>query len=524
MKPVETALSTSTSATVDLTAPGLGTPKAALIWSSGATSKETAIDDARMSFGFTDGTNSFVTCCFDQHNVGTTVAKRRATTGSVVMHIDGSSVIGEATAAFITDGVRLTMATGFSSAFLVTALLFGDDGTGDVISDVFVGTGTTGAQLEQTDVTAPGFQPEVFILAHGPEVANDTHEDDAHIGIGVGKRNGTNITGHGASSWFSAHGVETTSSLAQTDASSLNNFLNNSTNVQGELQILNIDSEGFSYRDLDADAATWDFGYICMAGSAFETNLYSDQYGVADGTGDQPRTGVGFQPGCVFQVQGGTTVAGAVDDTSPLGFTIAAFDSTDEFLQNIIVRDNVATSDTSNMAKSKSVFNQNDLTTVNNEATFVSFDADGWTLNYTTAVATNAVLGLGFDSQEPVAPEDEDTLTITTPAGTRDTLLTLPSPPAETTKTQWRITPSGESTFTIQTTSSGTDSANVSSSDLQTLNIWLPPLHSYTLQTRHFVSGSWEAWTTASEFESRGLLNSYEKYLALSGISGVDNV
>jgi len=105
LKAVEGTLSTSTSSTVNLTAPGLGTPKAAIIWSVGAVTKGTAADHARMSFGFTDGTNSFVTCCFNEDNLNTTVAKRRAKSGSAVMHIDGTSVIGEATAAFITAGV-----------------------------------------------------------------------------------------------------------------------------------------------------------------------------------------------------------------------------------------------------------------------------------------------------------------------------------------------------------------------------------------------------------------------------------
>lgn len=114
--------------------------------------------------------------------------------------------------------------------------------------------------------------------------------------------------------------------------------------------------------------------------------------------------------------------------------------------------------------------------------------------------------------------------TITTPAGSRDTRIVLTTSTSGTTKTQWQFTQPDGGVFTMQTTSLGTNSGNVSSSDLQTLNIWLPPSHDYSLRTRHFTSGSWEAWSSLSSFTSRGRLNSYEKYLALSGISGVDNV
>lgn len=114
--------------------------------------------------------------------------------------------------------------------------------------------------------------------------------------------------------------------------------------------------------------------------------------------------------------------------------------------------------------------------------------------------------------------------TIKTPAGSRDTRITLATPATGTTKTQWQLTPPDGGLFTIQTTPSGADTENVSSSDLRTLNIWLPPSHEYSLRTRHFTNGSWAAWSGLSTFASRGPLNSYEKYLALSGLGGVDNI
>lgn len=116
-------------------------------------------------------------------------------------------------------------------------------------------------------------------------------------------------------------------------------------------------------------------------------------------------------------------------------------------------------------------------------------------------------------------------LTATSPAGSRDTRLVISDPPAGTTETKWEINPvSAGDTFTMTTTSSGIDSGNVSSSNLITLNIWLPPFHDYALRTKHLTSGNWGSWSSSTEFSARGILNSFEKYQALNGTSGVDNV
>jgi len=526
MKPVQASLSTSTSDTVDLTAPGLGTPKAAIIWSTAATTTDVEADHARMSIGFTDGTNQYVTCCFDEHNLDTTVAKCRATTGSSVMHIDGTSVVGEATAAFIADGIRLTMVAGFSAAYLVTALLFGDDGTGNTIGNVYVGTNTVPGTVPGTFTNSdPGFAPDIIICAHGPVTINDTHENNAQIGMSTAHRGGsTTLLSDQNGAWFSTNGLTTTSILGYSNSAAGSSYIDTTPSITGILDMLSFTGSGFDIRQNDADAQSFDFGYICMEGSAF-TNRDTDHVGNASSPGDRNFTGTGFTPGCILHIQCPNNLQ-ELDSTGPPGFSIAAYDSTTEFTQSIVSEDGSGTSNTHSMAKNLAVYQSNHISTATHEGTLKSFDADGWTVDFTTAAGFAQGIFMAFDSQEPVAPaaDTEEPLTISTPASSRDTRLTLDTPPAGTTKTQWRITPPGESSFTIQTTSSGTSSANVSDSDLQTLNIWLPPSHTYVLETRHFTSGSWGAWSSESTFTSRGPLNSYEKYLALSGISGVDNV
>ncbi len=111
------------------------------------------------------------------------------------------------------------------------------------------------------------------------------------------------------------------------------------------------------------------------------------------------------------------------------------------------------------------------------------------------------------------------------PAGSRGTKIELDSLPANIISTIWELSSVAGGVFSIRTTSGGTNSGNVLDSNLDYLTIWLPPAEEFGIRTRHGLStGGPTAWTTKVSFDSRGRLNSYEKYLALSNISGVDNV
>lgn len=118
-------------------------------------------------------------------------------------------------------------------------------------------------------------------------------------------------------------------------------------------------------------------------------------------------------------------------------------------------------------------------------------------------------------------------ITISFPSGSRATRIELSILPAQVASTHWEITNGLLVSFTIRTTSGGTTSSNVLDSALDFIEIWLPPSHAYHVRTRHTLlvdNGSLTSWTAAVNFTSRGPLNSYEKYLVLSGISGTDNI
>lgn len=116
-------------------------------------------------------------------------------------------------------------------------------------------------------------------------------------------------------------------------------------------------------------------------------------------------------------------------------------------------------------------------------------------------------------------------ITKSNPAGSRATRLTLDSVTAGARSTHWNIVSAVDGAFTLITTANGSTSGNVLDSSLSFLDIWLPPSQTYSVRTRHGLTGGIaSAWTTATAFDSRGPLNSYEKFRALSGLGGVDNV
>lgn len=115
-------------------------------------------------------------------------------------------------------------------------------------------------------------------------------------------------------------------------------------------------------------------------------------------------------------------------------------------------------------------------------------------------------------------------LAITTPEGSRATRITQDTVPGAAVSTHWNISSDLDGSYIVETTPSGSISGNVLDGSLSFIDIWLPPSHEYSVRTRHGTASGHTAWTVAEEFTSRGPLNSYEKYQALSGLGGVDNV
>lgn len=110
------------------------------------------------------------------------------------------------------------------------------------------------------------------------------------------------------------------------------------------------------------------------------------------------------------------------------------------------------------------------------------------------------------------------------PSGSRATRVKASTTPADAIKTYWRFQPEVGDSFIVESTAGESVSANVLRADLEWIDIWLPPLHQYTVSIRHkIIGGSLTTWSSSKTISSRGPLNSFEKYQALNG-DGVDNI
>ena len=116
---VKSAAPTSNGGTQDFTVTGFGTPVCAMFFLSYGTINGTAVDNAMLSFGFSDFTNHRgIAHVSEDSGTTTDTMSQRATTLITLLNTD-QSTDGTATASTITDGVRLTWADAPPSAYLV---------------------------------------------------------------------------------------------------------------------------------------------------------------------------------------------------------------------------------------------------------------------------------------------------------------------------------------------------------------------------------------------------------------------
>lgn len=94
------------------------------------------------------------------------------------------------------------------------------------------------------------------------------------------------------------------------------------------------------------------------------------------------------------------------------------------------------------------------------------------------------------------------------------TRLELSSVPSGTTRSQWKFQSNNYPNNIITTPS---NAADITDSSTSVIELHLIKFHTYTVSVRHLIDGSYSSWTSYGSFENRGITNSYEHYLALTG-------
>jgi hypothetical protein len=184
----------SPAATIDATISGFGVPDAVLVFTEFTLTAGGQRAGATHGIGFASNTSPIQQRCCAGMSTGNTTASnssRYHSTTSIARHqsASGATVFGEfAVVDFITDGVRLQEVTGTGAFLTLFIVLIGGTDVANVhVDNVALTNGTSPAI---TDVTAPGFEPDlVFAISHG-NASVDTFLTSNVLGFGAALNDG----------------------------------------------------------------------------------------------------------------------------------------------------------------------------------------------------------------------------------------------------------------------------------------------------------------------------------------------
>ena len=236
----------------------------------------------------------------------------------------------------------------------------------------FAGSGTTGNQA----VTSVGFQPTV-VLFWWNLLSADGSGADFIFGFGVGistsdrRAVGNYSTDAQATSSNAAWNQSTTCIYAPSGAP--------------RADLVSMDADGFTVNWISATGTV--INYLALGGSDL-TNVKSGAIAAKTTTGNESYIGVGFQPTCLILFAGKFSTDPLDQNTNGaamLGFATSTSDRGCVAWRN---KNGVGTQVAKHrQSKSKVAISLTDAG-VFTEADFVSFDADGFTLNFTTVGGT----------------------------------------------------------------------------------------------------------------------------------------
>jgi hypothetical protein len=325
------------------------------------------------SFGIGMASSSSVEFChFEQ--TGNTVGRHRAISDGIIFaeNSSGTAIFEADFTSMDADGFTINWSTANGSAYPISfiAIKF-ETGTNFKIGS-FDGPGTTGDHA----ITGVGFQPDSLFLVSPFVTAYDTSVSSELQGS-YGATDGTN-------QWeFNGWSNGGTSDKAL--VSSIEILCRNQNTVGDRANFKQFDSDGFTLTYTESAASVWKHFYI-----ATDDRWSAGTFNAPTSTGNDSVTGVGFAP--VINIVGTGTKTTEDSITAEvykhLGFT----DGTNEYVVSM------GRDDASGAGVGQTYHTDADMvqmytiasgspTTVK-EATGVSLDSDGFTMNYTTADGT----------------------------------------------------------------------------------------------------------------------------------------
>lgn len=370
------------------TVSGFGTPKAAIFIANEATVNQVSHADASIGFGFTDGSRQFCVAAHSQDSqADSNTAHKTSTTQCIEIISSDATHIGYASfSQWVTDGVEInwTAAPDVTGWFVTCILVGGSD------VSMYAGDFTaSGSVTTETNVTDPGFTPDSVILIGAGNDAYDTQDSptaQALFMLGFANWDGATVT-QCSSNWQADDASAT--SVNRNLVSDL--YANEHPAASYAIEIKDFDAQGFS-------------AWTRIAGGAFKYAYLAMKFGGVAGhwagivtspttTGNKSVTTPGFKPQLVLQLPCTVTIKNSSRTSGSTGagaFGLTAFDAASIFSTTVEDEDAAAFMVTDSWADTRLVC-RDYLQQIIYVATFVSFDTNGWTLNYTTASLSGRV-------------------------------------------------------------------------------------------------------------------------------------
>jgi hypothetical protein len=357
------------------------TPKAAIFIVSWATADSTAVNHTSVGWGWTDGTIENSCAIEDEHGVGTTNGGSYRDLTTICIRIyDPTTSNADGVAGFsswLTNGVQINWTTAPSSAYLMTVILLAG-------SDLSAHSNNVNLQNDQTakDVTDPGFTPDLIF-------ASQMDAGSAHV------RYATGLVHYDGASTITQHcllhmseGIQATSAQYLKLRDDCGAGRHYKTGLTFRTVFSDFDANGFSVTPTDGNGGFQILQYLALSfGGAVDS--WVGIHTTPTSTGNDSETGPGFTPQFVFMLESlaeATNSSYSDNRAGTLGFS--AFDAGAEFTTIYSGEDGVGTTNTQSLADARAIVVPDDDGTLDIEATFVSFDTNGWTVNYSNAPAT----------------------------------------------------------------------------------------------------------------------------------------
>ena len=246
-------------------------------------------------------------------------------------------------------------------------------------------------------VTGLGFQPKLVLFFGADRAAQPGTTTGFYMGFGAAT--GATERGCVLSRSRDAQTTSQLSAFVRSD-SCFGNVLGTSDGVNGLLDFVSMDSDGFTVVPDDAFFASYYVYWLALGGDSL-TNAKVGNFTLPNSSGNLAQTGVGFQPDAlmlfgIHQGASGYNLGAGGGGGFCLGW---AKSSTERGCLSVVQRDNISGSDTNHILRTDRLLHLIREDAADADGTvldLVSFDSDGFTVsrnpNYNTTAGSSTVL------------------------------------------------------------------------------------------------------------------------------------